>query len=100
MLNPAWIQCFLFDCRSPHGERGLKLKDLKMCVETVSRSPHGERGLKSDHDTTVNQASTSLPAWGAWIEIVGLLGFTLTSTGRSPHGERGLKCQLLPLCYF
>ena len=56
-------------CRSPHGERGLKLSHLleSICL-TSSRSPHGERGLKS------------------------FVKFTeLGNISRSPHGERGLK---------
>ena len=37
-----------------------------------SRSPHGERGLKFPYAITVDgQYYTSLPARGAWIEIVG-----------------------------
>ena len=37
----------------------------------------------------------SLPAWGAWIEIIGEGFFFLSPYRRSPHGERGLKfCQL------
>ena len=34
----------------------------------------------------------SLPAWGAWIEIIEMLEDLDFETGRSPHGERGLKC--------
>ena len=34
------------DCRSPHGERGLKCMCPIMCLCIVGRSPHGERGLK------------------------------------------------------
>ena len=79
-------------CRSPHGERGLKLKfnphrersklvalltesvdwnQYKMYWEytALSRSPHGERGLKSKNQSReINQQNR-----------------------RSPHGERGLK---------
>ena len=33
--------------RSPHGERGLKLRDdVDTCTGVGGRSPHGERGLK------------------------------------------------------
>ncbi len=38
---------------------------------------------------------TSLPAWGAWIEIT-RFKTDLDPLGRSPHGERGLK--LARLC--
>ena len=34
---------------------------------------------------------SSLPARGAWIEIVYSLHLELPALGRSPHGERGLK---------
>ena len=33
-------------CRSPHGERGLKLDDADYDIWGEGRSPHGERGLK------------------------------------------------------
>ena len=72
----AWIeicncfpQCRWQDCRSPHGERGLKSKRHVTIYGGVGRSPHGERGLKS-HD--INHGATKL-------------------VSRSPHGERGLK---------
>ena len=35
----------------------------------------------------------SLPAWGAWIEMLVFLIKLCCSAGRSPHGERGLKLQ-------
>ena len=42
------------------------------------RSPHGERGLKLVRAETVKNESTSLPSRGAWIEIV----CSLVSYGR------------------
>ena len=51
----AWIEIvylkifiiYLLDCRSPHGERGLKSHiRLHILKKTARRSPHGERGLK------------------------------------------------------
>ena len=36
--------------------------------------------------------SLSLPARGAWIEILTSALATLSTDSRSPHGERGLKC--------
>ena len=33
-------------CRSPHGERGLKLNACPGTQLDYRRSPHGERGLK------------------------------------------------------
>ena len=69
MLNPAWIQCFLFDCRSPHGERGLKFVKVNLVHVNLCRSPHGERGLKYIDQSHLDAEAVSLPAWGAWIEI-------------------------------
>ena len=59
------------NCRSPHGERGLKCRSLSRIRRRESRSPHGERGLK-------------------WARPAAMAG----STSRSPHGERGLKFRL------
>ncbi len=49
----AWIEILSwfspyrrFDCRSPHGERGLKSIYTVASRIAPSRSPHGERGLK------------------------------------------------------
>ena len=35
--------------------------------------------------------TASLPAWGAWIEILANSSWVPRILGRSPHGERGLK---------
>ena len=60
-------------CRSPHGERGLKLSFQSLSWHLHQRrSPHGERGLKS-----LREYNSTLP-----------------SGSRSPHGERGLKSHL------
>ena len=56
--------------RSPHGERGLKLKSSSFLKKaSTGRSPHGERGLKY------------LYQWCKYLH----------RPCRSPHGERGLK---------
>ena len=56
-------------CRSPHGERGLKLLLVAELVgDRAGRSPHGERGLKFQ-----------------------IMEINEPAAGRSPHGERGLK---------
>ena len=34
------------NCRSPHGERGLKSAEIDLYLGHLGRSPHGERGLK------------------------------------------------------
>ena len=71
----AWIEMDIYDvsgpnpgCRSPQGERGLKLREAGRRRRATSRSPQGERGLKY----FVYQAS-------------------LLHLRRSPQGERGLK---------
>ena len=55
------------------------------------RSPHGERGLKLVFRFVLNLYRRSLPPRGAWIEITIQEKAILLCTGRSPHGERGLK---------
>ena len=56
-------------CRSPCGERGLKLHSLVEVHGTDRRSPCGERGLKSLAYVGNRYATTSLPVRGAWVEI-------------------------------
>ena len=102
-------------CRSPSGERGLKLRVNVRQRRRVCRSPSGERGLKFVKQGLQNHTRMSLPIRGAWIEIFHLIGTTLPilslpirgawieissrrptvrkSTSRSPSGERGLKCK-------
>mgnify|MGYP006906176117 CR=1 FL=1 len=55
--------------RSPHGERGLKSFKYGGIVDEISRSPHGERGLKSDVYTGTGGVTLSLSSRRAWIEI-------------------------------
>ena len=60
----------LYQRRSPHGERGLKLFATPQVIAALSRSPHGERGLKFDTIMERNEkALQSLSSWRAWIEI-------------------------------
>ena len=63
-INTAFISC-----RSPHGERGLKL--LSSLFQLISHQ--------------------SLPTRGAWIEIKFFYRVDHAVLSRSPHGERGLK---------
>ena len=56
--------------RSPHGERGLKSIRAAKNAVPAGRSPHGERGLKLLQSLPAFYHPTSLPARGAWIEIV------------------------------
>ena len=57
-------------CRSPHGERGLKLGGTGAIKYLFRRSPHGERGLKPVAEGDVPEEIRSLPPRGAWIETV------------------------------
>ena len=86
-------------CRSPCGERGLKLLYAE-CPEDFAarRSPCGERGLKFYHDTFAKDSKLSLPVRGAWIEISRSLFARKQRCGRSPCGERGLKCTASRAC--
>ena len=58
------------------------------------RSPCGERGLKLKGGTVMNKNLLSLPVRGAWIEMY-LLTRVVVPLGRSPCGERGLKSNYL-----
>ena len=101
-------------CRSPHGERGLKLgcgRSRRKCWKSlptrgawieiakpdgavqsaICRSPHGERGLKSAPAAGFGRLCRSLPTRGAWIEIITSKLAKQDKQSRSPHGERGLK---------
>ena len=56
------------------------------------RSPHGERGLKSYYQSRLRfVCRLSLPSRGAWIEMCKHRSSYVPCGCRSPHGERGLK---------
>ena len=57
--------------RSPHGERGLKSKTVRiLIVRLLRRSPHGERGLKLRGELVgFGRGDKSLSSWRAWIEM-------------------------------
>ena len=55
------------------------------------RSPHGERGLKYFVLIATVNTMMSLPAWGAWVEMFVAKKEIYALRCRSPHGERGLK---------
>ena len=69
MLNPAWIQCFLFDCRSPHGERGLKSRPYQRIRLLLWSLPAWGAWIEIANASDDLKKQMSLPAWGAWIEI-------------------------------
>ena len=77
--------------RSPHGERGLKLR----CSQTAEllescRSPHGERGLKFDQAHVAGGIAGRSPHGERGLKSCGAVP-RQSGEGRSPHGERGLK---------
>ncbi len=100
-------------CRSPCGERGLKLSGARWHSGTPRRSPCGERGLKCAEAHAPRRRVESLPVRGAWVEIIvcaaiAARALSLPVRGawvemsrrrcsiscwscRSPCGERGLK---------
>ena len=79
-------------CRSPHGERGLKL-DVNIAEELVRHVSLPSRGawIEIQYQRAAAPSTTSLPSRGAWIEIRGVPCCGTPGIGRSPHGERGLK---------
>ena len=79
-------------CRSPCGERGLKLLHGVLLFRACGRSPCGERGLKSWSWLSLPVVVSSLPVRGAWIEMPFRRLVRPPRGGRSPCGERGLKC--------
>ena len=94
----AWIEIPLFAWpsgprvgRSPHGERGLKLRHARLTRLRIRRSPHGERGLKCMRSWLHRGRRGSLSSRRAWIEITIPDDSRVVLSGRSPHGERGLK---------
>ena len=56
------------------------------------RSPCGERGLKLHRQNPSRRRCRSLPVRGAWIEMGKLPVAGFGDLCRSPCGERGLKC--------
>ena len=102
----AWIEIMLevnnplnWNCRSPHGERGLKfysyLRILLMIFESLSsRRAWIEIPLLA---TVLTPVLVSLSSRRAWIEIEYFATYGGLGRCRSPHGERGLKSQKVNL---
>ena len=78
-------------CRSPHGERGLKLSYLiNWQHKQFCRSPHGERGLKYALADQIAARGGRSPHGERGLKLEVLKGH-ICQISRSPHGERGLK---------
>ena len=60
-------------------------------IRVICRSPHGERGLKLPFWLLNTPSIASLSSRRAWIEIVTFCKLSGSFDSRSPHGERGLK---------
>ena len=90
-------------CRSPYGERGLKLTPMEQDHPDMCRSPYGERGLKYQGGIPPVEGSLSLSLRRAWIEIG-------SGTKRSAHATslslrrawieimQTMLCIVLPYC--
>ena len=120
-LRRAWIEimsfppCFALEwCRSPYGERGLKLLAgrtlLGYCRSLSLRRAWIEMYLRRHFDSADSSLSLrrawieisaidhksssymSLSLRRAWIEICCRLLFEQLFGRRSPYGERGVKC--------
>ena len=87
--------------RSPHGERGLKLR----CSQTAEllescRSPHGERGLKFDQAHVAGGIAGRSPHGERGLKLIVQPCLACPMRGRSPHGERGLKSRGIGLILY
>ena len=82
--------------RSPHGERGLKFKACRVSVQHFLSLPARGAWIEMVQTLMREKRLGSLPARGAWIEISARLSLSACSC-RSPHGERGLKYRSYPL---
>ena len=96
----AWIEIsglcpsvWLYNSRTPHGVRGLKLPS--MAVSTLLMVSHPSRGawIEIEESCPVVDDMMSHPSRGAWIEISSSPGLKVTLLSRTPHGVRGLKSQ-------
>ena len=94
----AWIEISLdvpkhtvHECRSPHGERGLKFAPLVTLPHLRQSLPPRGAWIEISSSYKPPPPRKSLPPRGAWIEICYDIGTKQNTTRRSPHGERGLK---------
>ena len=71
-----------------------------LTLRRTSRFPQGERGLKYTLYREKSKQIWSLPARGAWIEVLNEQLAMLGATGRFPQGERGLKFFKVNCCHF
>ena len=74
----------------PTGVRGLKWLTRNLGESIVSSHPTGVRGLKCLPAVEKEDSRTVAPHWGAWIEIVINVGYSVFLPSH-PTGVRGLK---------
>ena len=85
----------LLHCRSPCGERGLKLLAAGVLCWRLGRSPCGERGLKYPRLALDILQRRRSPCGERGLKYRDAGGNRRKRNRRSPCGERGLKC-LIP----
>ena len=99
-VRGAWIEIgtnpphtTIWRCRSPCGERGLKLLYARAARhgKAASLPVRGAWIEISSNQTRRRSSSLSLPVRGAWIEITICARCKARKSSRSPCGERGLK---------
>ena len=99
-VRGAWIEIgtnpphtTIWRCRSPCGERGLKLLYARAARhgKAASLPVRGAWIEISSNQTRRRSSSLSLPVRGAWIEMSPAGGVGVLCSCRSPCGERGLK---------
>ena len=78
-------------CRSPRGERGLKLARSSICFHHLCRSPRGERGLKLLCPRRTDRSQGRSPRGERGLKSCPPDTDTQEEPRRSPRGERGLK---------
>ena len=74
--------------RAPYGARGLKCYDAFQYVVDRCRAPYGARGLKFLVLALLLSVLWSRPVWGAWIEILVVVGRVSRSAGVAPRMGR------------
>ena len=91
-MSSAYYPIFDENCRSPHGERGLKFRRGFLALPRLRSLSSWRAWIEMYYVASgVAYDVASLSSWRAWIEMC--LTVTMPALfGRSPHGERGLKC--------
>ena len=98
-LRRAWIEianrstnASAWTCRSPYGERGLKLREwINSNFAAMSLSLR-RAWIEMNMGVKKGMVNKSLSLRRAWIEITHPLDPSRGISRRSPYGERGLKC--------